>query len=435
MSKSQNTKQKFYLSMLGAAFGLGAMPALLNLTVDPYQMFGKKDRPTAINDIAEKAHYPLWKLAKFKRGSHDTIILGDSRARALRDKYWHELNIPNALNLAYGGGTIPEVFSTFSVIKSDPAIRNLVVGVQLRSFDENHKGGMNRVPEAVDLVRHKMEYLKNWNVFQTSLKVFEKENEEVFTQYGSLVSQANASSLGKEGRTTLSKLLEPDVCFGCALPTNLKAIKAPLRRDGFMYSGKYGAEHKGWGYQIPDYNWERFQPYYQANFQILNLPEKHKRQVRKNGKADWRGFEFSQNYWKHFQEIGAWAKSEDKNLIFVIPPTITNLQNTIQENGLGKLNHQLRVKLAELGTVVDLDYPNALTNDASRFNDAYHFDSKVARQIVGQIVPLITRNEDAIKKVLKRERDLKCRPEVSKQITNSIDLSQGKNCRLWRMEK
>ncbi|KAG1700370.1 hypothetical protein GQR58_005066 [Nymphon striatum] len=329
--------------MLSTAFAIGALPAFLNLTVDPYQMFSEKDRPTAINDIAEKAHYPLWKLAKFSRGSHDTIILGDSRARALRDKYWHELKMPGALNLAYGGGTIPEVFSTFSVIKSDPAIRNLIIGVQLRSFDEDHKGGMNRVPEAVELVRYKLEYLKNWNVFQTTMKVFKKENEETINQY----------------------------------------------------------DHYGWGSAFPNYNWDTYRSYYEADYQNTKSSKKFERQVLKN----WTGglaqaFEFSKKYWKHFEEIGHMGKINNKNLVFVIPPTITNLQNTIQKNGLGKLNHQLRVKLAELGTVVDLDFPNKLTEDVSRFNDAYHFNSKVARQIVGQVIPLISKNKDALKKVI-----------------------------------
>ena len=424
--------------MLGIAFGLGSLPAVLNLTVDPYQMFSSKDRPTAINEIAEKAHYPLWKLAKFNRGSHDTIILGDSRARALRDKYWHEFNMPSALNLAYGGGTIPEIFSTFSLIKSDPAIRNLIIGVQLRSFDEDHKGGMNRVPEAVELVRHKLEYLKNWNVFQTTLKVFEKENEEAINKYGSLVSQANAASLGKEGDTSLSKLLEPDVCFGCALPNNLKPIAQQTHRTKFSYSGNYRYKTNGWGNTIPDYNWDQYQAFYQVDHQISNLARKFENQVKKNAKADWRGYEFSHNYWQNFEEIGAWAKSNNKNLIFVIPPTITNLQNTIQKNGLGKTNHQLRIKLAELGTVVDLDFPNNLTQDVSRFNDAYHFDSKVARQIVGQVIPLITKNTDAIKKVIKRQHDVKCSVENKKksiQVTQSIRLSKGENCRVWSMQK
>lgn len=438
MPNSSKSKQKLYLPLLGTAFALGAMPAILNLTIDPYQIFSTIDRSTAINDIAEKAHYPLWKLAKFKRGSHDTIILGDSRARALRDKYWHELNMTGALNLAYGGGTIPEVFSTFSVIKSDPTIKNLIIGVQLRSFDEDHKKGMNRVPEAVNLVRHKLDYLKNWNVFQTTLKMFEKENEETISQYGSLVSQANASSLGKEGSTTLSKLLEPGVCFGCDLPTGLSSVKQPTRHNRYSLSANYRHNNIGWGIGAPTYDWAKYQSFYEVETLAQNLPAKFERQVRKNGEADWRGFELSQKYWAHFEEIGAWAKAENKNLIFVIPPTISNLQNTIQSNGLGKVNHQLRVKLAELGTVVDLDYPNKLTTTTANFTDAYHFNSKVARQIVGQVIPLITKNKDAIGKALKREKNLTCNNKPlhnSSQVTKKIRLNKGKNCRIWSMEK
>ncbi len=438
MPDSNKPKQKHYLSMLGTVFALGAMPAVLNLTVDPYQMFSIKDRPTAINDIAEKAHYPLWKLAKFRRGNHDTIILGDSRARALRDKYWHELRIPNALNLAYGGGTIPEVYSTFSAIKSDPAIKNLIIGIQLRSFDEDHKKGMNRVPEAIKLVRHKLDYLKNWNVFQTTLQMFEKENEAIISQYGSLVSQANASPLGKEGKTTLSKLLEPDVCFGCDLPAGLLSIKQPAMHNRYSLPGSYRYNKITWGSDTPSYNWEKYQGFYEIENLVQNLPEKFERQVLKNGQADWRGFELSQKYWAHFEEIGAWAKTENKNLIFVIPPTIANLQNTIQSNGLGKINHQLRIKLAELGTVIDLDYPNKLTNTAANFTDAYHFNSKVARQIVGQVIPLITKNKEAISKALKRQKNLKCNSassQNSNQVTKKVRFSAGKNCRVWSTER
>jgi len=133
-------------ALLGISFAAGFSPVMFNLSVDPYQVFWKSDRPTAINDLAEKSHYPLWKLAKYKPGKHDTLILGDSRARALRDKYWHEAGVPTALNLAYGGGTIPEIYATFKLLQNDNNIRRLVIGIQLRSFDEDHKGGMNRRP-------------------------------------------------------------------------------------------------------------------------------------------------------------------------------------------------------------------------------------------------------------------------------------------------
>lgn len=440
MPKSKRTNKKLYLPMLGAAFLLGAGPAAMTLTVDPYQMFLSKQRPTAINDIAEKAHYPLWKLAKFQRGQHDTVILGDSRARSLRDKYWHELKMPQALNLAYGGGTIPEVYSTFKLIKSDPAIQNLIVGVQLRSFDERHKGGMNRVPEAVELVRHKLEYLKNWNVFQTTIKMFEKENEETITRYSTLITKANAASLGTKGKTSLSTLLQPEVCYGCDLPTDLPAIAVPSSQHQTDHNGKYHHTPTGWGRGSARFEWRKSSSLYQYNthYQLPELTGKFERQVRKNGKSDWHDFQFSDNYWKHFEEIGAWAKAENKNLIFVIPPTITQMQNTIQKNGLGELNHQMRLKLAEMGTVVDLDFPNSITNDTKRFSDAYHFDSKVARQIVGQVIPLITKNKDALKKTIKRERDMKCHLNSNNNSvleSGNIRLTKGENCRVWRTQR
>jgi len=417
-----------YLSLIGTAFALGTLPAISTLAVDPYQMFFKVERPTAINDLAEKAHYPLWKLAKFKRGAHDTIILGDSRARALRDKYWHELKIPNALNLAYGGGTIPEIYSTFQEIKNDKAIKNLVIGIQLRSFDEDHKGGMNRVPEAVWLVRHKLEYLKNWNVFQTTMKVFEKENAENFDN---LISKAHAADLGREGKTSLSKLLEPKVCFGCDLPTGLKPLEYAIKYKGYSLPSRY--HYGGWGLGRSQYDWQAYSSLYNVATTLENLPQKFARQVRRNGKADWRGFEFSKKYWSYFEEISAWAKSRNKNLVFVIPPTITNMQGTIHANGLSQLNHALRVKLSGLGTVVDLDFPNKLTEDVAQFNDAYHFNSKVARQIVGQIVPLITDSKDAHRIAKKRASDMRCSGDIkSQKIADAVTLTSGENCRIWR---
>lgn len=426
--------------MLGAAFLLGAGPAVMTLSVDPYQMFFTRERPTSINDIAEKAHYPLWKLAKFKRGQHDTVILGDSRARSLRDKYWHEFNMPTALNMAYGGGTIPEIYTTFNLIKSDEAIRNLVVGVQLRSFDEGFKGGMNRVPEAVELVRDKFEYLKNWNVFQTTLKMFKIENRETLTRYGSIVSPANASSLGREGKTSLSKLLEPDVCYGCDLPTDLPSLSVPTRTQTSGYGGRYHQTPHGWGNSSAFYPWDKFRKLYEydVSYQIPDLSGKFERQVRKNGSSDWRNFQFSEKYWSYFEEMGAWAKENNKNLVFVIPPTITPMQDTIQKYGLGMLNHEMRKKLAELGTVVDLDYPNSITADTKRFTDAYHFDSKVARLIVGQVIPLITDDQDTIKLVAKREKDMKCPSELAAGTivkTKTLHLFEGENCRIWSMGK
>jgi len=424
------------------AFIVGASPALLNIFVDPYQVFSSRERTTRINDIAEKKHYPLWKLAKYRHGTHDTIILGDSRARALRDKYWHELGMRRALNLAYGGGTIPEIYTTFQLVKNDKAIRNLVVGIQLRSFDEDHKDGMNRVPEAVKILGNRLEYLKNWTISKTAWKMFEAENESGFAKVSelkpTLVGTAKAGDLGKTGAVSLSKLLEPKVCFGCELPVDLASIQH-LHRGMYHHGIRgYGYGHTGWLTALSLSKWEKLEPLYGVGETLETLSGKHGRQVKRNGKADWRGFEFSEKYWNHITDMASWAKDNEVNLIFVIPPTVSQMQQTIQNNKLGRLNHQFRVELAKLGTVIDLDFDNPLTRNISNFSDAYHFNSKIARMIVGEIAAHLTDDLKTQKLVAKRRKLITCSAQekgaTRREITRSVVLFEKRNCRNWRMK-
>lgn len=423
---------------LGFAFSLGLLPLVLNLAVDPYQVMTERERPTAINDLAEKTHYPLWKLAKYEAGNHDTIILGDSRARSLRDKYWHEAGVPKALNLAYGGGTIPEIYSTFKLIKNDRKIKRLVVGIQLRSFDEKHKGGMNRVPEAVDLLSSPIKYLKNWHVTKTSIDVFKAENSEVVKTANRLTQKltldAQAAELGSPGKTTLDKLLEPKVCFGCNLPEGLNAI--PYIRTGKgrgLYHNLYRQFGTGYNglHQLPDYY--RYDLSLLSNQPFEELPKKFARQVKKNGASDWKGFSSSEKYWAWLNTMSKWAKLRNIELIFVIPPTISQMQHTIASHGLALENHQFRLRLAKLGRTIDLDFPNELTHKVNNFTDAYHFNSKVARAIVEQTI--LQFKEKPKFKSRKFVFELKCpkkshRPKIHK-VSSMTNPHPGKNCRLW----
>ncbi|MEL7430594.1 MAG: hypothetical protein AAFN43_11425, partial [Pseudomonadota bacterium] len=245
-----------YVVLMLVAALCGFAPALLNLVVDPYELVFERDRSPDIEELAEKAHYPLWKLSRHERGRFDTLILGDSRARALQDKYWHSLGIEGAMNLAYGGGTLPEIHETFQYVKDDPALKTLIIGIQLRSFDEDHKQGMNRVPEAVSLIGNPVEYIFNWSVAKTSLSVARADYPLVDRFVASLgVTRANAAEVG-------------------------------------------------------------------------DLPAKFQRQINRNARSDWRGFEQSQTYWRYLEEIGNWAKAPDRRVVFVVPPTVTQMQQT-----------------------------------------------------------------------------------------------------------
>ncbi len=424
---------------LAAALLVGALPAALTFVVDPYELFGDRERAGAISELAEKNHYPLWKLARYQPGAHDTVILGDSRARALRDKYWHESGLPGAVNLAYGGGTVPEIHATFSLIKRDPAVRNIIVGIQLRSMDEAHKGGMNRVPEAVRLIGEPTEYLKNWTVAKTALKVFQAQNAEAIERVRdyvpSLVSGAQAAQLGTAGRTSLETLLSPEICFSCVLPRGLDPL--PFRRRYGRFDHLYlpgGRPHfggLGWHMAYTAHLLDL----YSVDVSERLLPAKIDRQVRRNGPADWRSFNFSASYWRMIEDMAEWAERTDRTLVFVIPPTITEMQATIHAHGLSALNFAFRAELAKLAPVVDLDFDNALTEDPANFSDAYHFRPNVSRAIVREVTHLVSGGANTPSTGKKRVVRMSCGDTQDREIsieTSPITIANGENCRVWR---
>ena len=442
MPNRRNTHNKrskaAYLGLMLTALTVGTMPAMFAVGVDPYELLGPTQRPTSITDIAEKAHYPLWKLAKYKVGSHETIVLGDSRARALRDKYWQELGLSSTLNLAYGGGTIPEIYETYKIIKSDASVANLVIGIQLRSFDEDHKSGMNRVPEAVKILEHKFEYLKNWSVIKTAWNVFYKENEKLLESTNraipGLVSEAKADLIDASQTIAMKDLLDPEICFSCTLPQNLAAIVRPQQVAG-NWTGIRKGYFRGFGY-LNQSDWGHVAAWYAHNTAFEQLPTKMEKQILGSGKADWVGFDFSQTYWDYLVEISKWAKTNNKRLIFVIPPTVDKLQATITDAGLKQLSHQFRLELAQLGTVVDFDFPNPVTADSSKFSDAYHFNSSLARQITGEVAVQISSETAFEKRFIQHRSNFNCvdgeRETLMNQIRKTaVEVLKGSNCRIW----
>ena len=442
VSKPLKINAVSYTLALCAAFTAGAIPAGLVFGVDPYEVFRATDRTTKIQDIAEKAHYPLWKLAKYEKGKFDTIILGDSRARSLRDKYWHELGADKALNLAYGGGTVPEIYSTFKVIKDDPAVENLVVGIQLRSFDEDHKDDMNRVPEAEYIVNNRLEYLKNWSIFKTAWNMMTVEEKETFESFDAFAKTFSIAAKADEFQTSMEfDPRDPNVdedCFDCDLKSELNRLTVSERYQIIKKHVSFGDGSylsKKASYTIG--NWSDVSHLYATSDKLKPLPKKMASQVTKNAKSDWAEFEFSQRYWSYLIEMSNWAEANDKKLIFVIPPTIEDMQRTISIYGLEKSRHEFRVELAKLGTVVDFDFSNELTKQIDNFSDAYHFNSKIAKKIVGEITAFISVDPEVRKLAEKRADLIKCtsgeQSSGTTKIIDDISLTDMQNCRIWRV--
>lgn len=436
MRNKKQTKKSLtpYGVSLCIALLVGASPSIFTYLVDPYEVFTNKDRSSKIREIAEKRHYPLWKLARYQIGQHETVILGDSRARSFRDKYWRELGVSKALNLAYGGGTIPEIYSTFKHLENDPAVKNIIIGIQLRSFNQKFKSGLDRVPEAIRILDNKLEYLKNWTIINTAWDIFTVENKDAIKRINSFiptfVSDANAASA--------CSLQNPETCTNCILPKNLSPVPIRIRTKGPNLGLGRGTGYVGVLGYISVNQWQSVEGLYELSTINSNYSKKITRQIKRNGKSDWRNFKFSEEYWAQLVEISNWAKSNSKTITFIIPPTVQGMQNTITENSLAPLNHKMRIELAKLGTVFDFDFGNEITANGKNFQDAYHFNSKISRQIVGEVALSISPSSNKI--VLKRRGKIQCtknsnKSKMSKKLIDTVEVSIFNYCRVWARKK
>ena len=50
--------------------------------------------------------------------------------------------------------------------------------------------------------------------------------------------------------------------------------------------------------------------------------------------TDWGKFKFSEQLWSHIEEIAQWTRDNDVKLVFVIPPTIVEMQHRMSGFGL-----------------------------------------------------------------------------------------------------
>ena len=376
-------------------------------------------------DISEKAHYPLWKMFHYDADSTGLIVLGDSRARALRDKLWHQLGRDDAYNFAYGAATVPEIHDTFLHVKENPNLKTLVVGLSLRVFNEGHRDNLNRVPEAIKLSENRFQYYTSWFVAKIGWQHLRNRYPNTLDRISNfeprLVSTAHAA--GMKQSMSLSDLLSPDACVGCDLP----AVGAQSLPTPYL-NGKWGGRGYGhWGHVWPAIQIER------------TLQGKFERQVRKNGRSDWKGFKFSGALWAKITAIAEWCEQNDVQLIFVIPPTISDMQARILEFGLGRVNHEFRLRLSSLAPVVDFDFDNNVTRDLKNFSDAYHFNAGLAKEIVGELVQLTTPENSVVKKARKRRGDIVCPITPIDQSTTFSDgitrMAEGKACRIWTQEE
>lgn len=141
--------------------------------IDPYNYFPFSSQ--IVNEklklnIAYKLNYPLFKLIRFKHYSTQYILLGDSRTNSLDIGLINSYSGHDFTNLAYGGGTIPEIINTFWLINKKNELKEVYIGLNFNLY--NKYNYMNRVSEAIALMDDFFAYAcSNYTVESTYLIV------------------------------------------------------------------------------------------------------------------------------------------------------------------------------------------------------------------------------------------------------------------------
>lgn len=143
--------------------------------VDPYNFNKKFDMGFLKKDIAEARFDRLWKVGNFDLDA-DTIVLGDSRSKALLDDFFKQYN-KNSYNFSFVGSSLYEQIDAFwYTVEKSEKVKQIIMGVPFTMFNKNKKHNM--LTSAFNLYENRCYYYINLDIFKTSLKVmFNKEKE------------------------------------------------------------------------------------------------------------------------------------------------------------------------------------------------------------------------------------------------------------------
>jgi hypothetical protein len=128
--------------------------------IDPFNIIHKETNPRLIelkSLTSYKLNSILYKLQNYSKQPADIVLLGDSRTDMLKSSTFEKLTQMKTANLAYGGGTLPEIIETFWYVTKIHDLKQVYIGINFNLFNEHNS--MNRVKEAIKLEKSPIRYL------------------------------------------------------------------------------------------------------------------------------------------------------------------------------------------------------------------------------------------------------------------------------------
>ncbi len=146
--------------------------AVVALYIDPYNLTRPEQNEVlrALKlKVSYRLNYPLYGLQEYSYSPSAIVVLGDSRTNNLKSEVFERYTKQRTVNLAYGGGTLPEIIDTFWEVNKYGGLRRVYIGINFNLYNEEIN--FSRVPEANQLRGSLISYLFSSYCLKSTLRI------------------------------------------------------------------------------------------------------------------------------------------------------------------------------------------------------------------------------------------------------------------------
>ena len=104
-----------------------------------------------------------------------------------------------------------------------------------------------------------------------------------------------------------------------------------------------------------------------------------------NGDKLYKSYIYPTEYKKELKRMSEYCTANKVRLVFIIPPTHTELQEKVQKFKLDEMNSLFKKEITQFGDVYDFDYPNNLTANKNNFNDPFHSNDSITNLLIEDV--------------------------------------------------
>lgn len=128
------------------------------LLMDPYNYYSNTILidTTLKKETSFQLNRPLYQLLEYKNHPTKSILLGDSRTNNLDVGIFKKYSNKDFTNLAYGGGSLPEIINTFWLVTKEHNLTDVYIGMNLTFY--NKYRSRDRIIEAEEIMRNFFSY-------------------------------------------------------------------------------------------------------------------------------------------------------------------------------------------------------------------------------------------------------------------------------------